>query len=84
MTTPLTILLADDQVPWDTDAENERAKAEIRREFAIAKPHVDVDTAFADDHAWFAGLLNYLEQTKCLNLNLLSCIILTMIVHGSS
>jgi hypothetical protein len=64
MTAPLTILLADDQVPWDTDAENERAKAEIRREFAIAKPHVDVDTAFADDHAWFAGLLNYLEQTK--------------------
>jgi TIR domain len=64
MTAPLTILLADDQVPWDTNAENERAKAEIRREFAIAKPHVDVDTAFADDYAWFTGLLNYLEQTK--------------------
>jgi hypothetical protein len=29
----LTILLADDQVPWDTAAENERTKEEIRREF---------------------------------------------------
>jgi hypothetical protein len=46
MTTPLTILLADDQVPWDTDAENERTKAEIRREFAVVRPGVDVDTAF--------------------------------------
>lgn len=64
MTTPLTILLADDQVPWDTNAENDRTKAEIRREFAIAKPHVDVDTAFADDYAWFTGLLAYLEHTK--------------------
>lgn len=64
MTTPLTILLADDQVPWDTNAENERTKAEIRREFAIAKPEVDVDSAFADDYAWFTGLLAYLEHTK--------------------
>ena len=64
MTMPLTILLADDQVPWDTNAENDRTKAEIRREFAIVKPHVDIDTAFADDFAWFTGLLKYLEQTK--------------------
>jgi TIR domain len=64
MTTPLKILLADDQVPWDTNAENERVKAEIRREFAIVKPHLDVDKAFADDFAWFTGLLKYLEQTK--------------------
>src|SRR5215831_7212181 len=64
MTTPLTILLADDQVPWDTDAENERTKAEIRREFAVVRPGVDVDTAFADDYAWFTGLLAYLEHTK--------------------
>jgi hypothetical protein len=64
MTAPLRILFADDQVPWDTDAENERTKAEIRREFAVAKPHVDVDVAFPDDFAWFTGLLAYLEQTK--------------------
>src|SRR5271157_896059 len=65
MTAPLTILLADDQVPWETNAENERTKAEIRREFKIAKPHIkDVDAAFADDYAWFTGLLSYLEQTK--------------------
>jgi hypothetical protein len=64
MTAPLTILLADDQVPWNTNAENERAKAEIRREYATARPLVDVDTAFADDRAWFTGLLNYLEKTK--------------------
>jgi hypothetical protein len=60
----LRILLADDQVPWDTDEENERTKAEIRREFALAKPHVDVDVAFPDDFAWFNGLLAYLERTK--------------------
>jgi hypothetical protein len=64
MSAPLTILLADDQVPWDTPAENERTKAEIRREFRVAKPDVDVDTAFADDYAWFTGLLAYLEHTK--------------------
>ena len=64
MATPLTILLADDQVPWDTAVENERTKAEIRREFAVAKPEVDVDAAFADDYAWFTGLLAYLEHTK--------------------
>ena len=29
MSPPLTILLADDQVPWETDAENERTKAEM-------------------------------------------------------
>jgi TIR domain len=64
MSAPLRILLADDQVPWDTDAENERTKAEIGREFAVVKPHVNVDVAFADDYAWFTGLLAYLEQTK--------------------
>src|SRR5262249_37967100 len=64
MTAPLTILLADDQVPWDTKAENDRTKAEIRREFAVEKPHVDVDIAFADDYDWFTGLLKYLEKTK--------------------
>ena len=64
MSTPLRILLADDQVPWDTDAEDERTKAEIRREFAVVKPDVNVDEAFAEDHAWFTGLLAYLEQTK--------------------
>ena len=64
MTAPLTILLADDQVPWDTNAENERTKAEIRREFAVVKPDVNIDTAFAEDYAWFTGLLAYLEHTK--------------------
>ena len=64
MTAPLTILLADDQVPWDTKAENDRTKEEIRREFAIAKPKIDVDKAFPDDYAWFTGLLKYLEHTK--------------------
>lgn len=38
MIAPLRILLADNQVPWDTDAENERTKAEIRREFMVVKP----------------------------------------------
>lgn len=64
MNAPLRILLADDQVPWDTDAENQRTKEEIRREFAVAKPHVNVDVAFEDDYRWFTGLLAYLEQTK--------------------
>ena len=64
MNTPLRILLADDQVPWDTDEENERTKAEIRREFAIAKPNVDVDVAFPKNFAWFNGLLAYFERTK--------------------
>ena len=64
MAPPLTILLADDQVPWDSNVENDRTKAEIGREFATAKPHVDVNAAFADDYAWFTGLLAYLEHTK--------------------
>lgn len=64
MTKPLTILFADDQLPWDNDADNLRVRSEIRREFAVAKPSVDVDTAFAEDQAWFTGLLAYLEQTK--------------------
>jgi hypothetical protein len=64
MNTPLRILLADDQVPWDTDEKNNRTKAEIRREFAVEKPDVDVDVAFQNDFAWFSGLLVYLEQTK--------------------
>ncbi len=64
MTAPLTILLADDQIPWDTKAENDRTKEEIRREFAVAKPKVDVDKAFPVDYAWFTGLLAYLEHTK--------------------
>ena len=61
---PLTILFADDQVPSDSKEENDRTKEEIRREFAVAKPEVDVDTAFADDQEWFTGLLGYLRQTK--------------------
>jgi TIR domain len=64
MAPPLTVLLADDQIPWDTAAENERTKAEIRREFSVEKPGIDVDTAFADDFAWFTGLLSYLEDTR--------------------
>jgi hypothetical protein len=64
MAAPLRILLADDQIPWDTNAENLRTKAEIRREFAIAKPHINVDVAFEDDYRWFSGLLVYLERTK--------------------
>jgi hypothetical protein len=64
MPAPLTILFADDQIPWDTDDENDRTKNEIRREFAVAKPRVDVDKAFAEDYVWFTGLLAYLEQTK--------------------
>jgi hypothetical protein len=64
MSSPLTILLADDQVPWNSKAEDDRVKEEIRREFSIVKPHLDVDAAFADDTAWFTGLLEYLEQTK--------------------
>jgi len=64
MIAPLRILLADDQLPWATDTENERTKTEIRRELSVAKPDVDVDVAFADDKAWFTGLLAYLEQTK--------------------
>ena len=64
MTGPLTILLADDQVPWDTNAENDRVKEEIRREFAIVHPNMDVDAGFADDYKWFTGLLEYLEHTK--------------------
>ena len=49
MPAPLTILLADGQIPWDTDAENDRAKEEIHREFAIVKPSLDVDAAFTDN-----------------------------------
>jgi hypothetical protein len=64
MAGPLTILLADDQVPCDTAAENERTKAEIRREFSVEKPEIDVDAAFANDFAWFTGLLAYLEDTR--------------------
>ena len=64
MATPLTILFADDQLPCDHDADNQRVRAEIRREFAVAKPGLDVDSAFAEDQAWFSGLLSYLEQTK--------------------
>lgn len=64
MPAPLRILLADDQVPWDTDPENQRTKAEIRREFAVVKPGLNVDAAFQDDYGWFTGLLAYLEHTK--------------------
>ena len=64
MAKPLTIVFADDQLPWDQDADNQRVREEIRREFAVAKPGVDVDSAFAEDQAWFSGLLAYLEQTK--------------------
>jgi hypothetical protein len=68
MATQLRILLADDQVPWPTEADNERTKAEIRREFAAdkrkRKQRIDVEKAFADDHAWFNGLLAYLERTQ--------------------
>src|SRR5215469_881747 len=64
MAAPLRILLADDQVPWDNDADNQRTKEEIRREFAIAKPDVNVDRAFAADYRWFTGLLDYLERTR--------------------
>lgn len=64
MTGPLKILFADDQVPWDTDADNLRTKEEIRREFTIAKPDVNVDDAFDEDFRWFSGLLTYLEKTK--------------------
>jgi TIR domain len=64
MAAPLTILLADDQVPWDTAAENDRTKEEIRREFAVVKPELNIDKAFAEDAAWFNGLLSYLEHTR--------------------
>ena len=64
MAKPLTILFADDQVPSDSKEENDRTKEEIRREFAVAKPEVDVDTAFADDQQWFTGLLGYLEADE--------------------
>jgi TIR domain len=64
MSTQLKILLADDQIPWPTDAENDRTKGEICREFAIAKPKVNVEKAFPKGFKWFTGLLNYLEKTK--------------------
>src|SRR5215813_1088736 len=64
MTAPLRILFADDQVPWEAEEDNQRTKEEIRREFAVAKPDVDVDVAFENDRRWFAGLLEYLEQRK--------------------
>jgi hypothetical protein len=64
MSGPLTILLADDQVPWDSKAENDRTKEEIRREFSIVKPDFDVDKGFAEDYEWFNGLIEYLVQTK--------------------
>jgi hypothetical protein len=64
MTAPVTILLADDQVPWDRPADNDRVKEEIRQEFANVKPSLDVDIAFADDFAWFTDLLKYLRLTK--------------------
>src|SRR4029077_10809496 len=64
MSEPLTILLADNQAPWDSKHENDRTKEEIRREFAVVRPDLDVDKAFADDQEWFTDLLRYLRQTK--------------------
>jgi hypothetical protein len=64
MSKPLTILLADDQAPSDFKHETERTKEEIRREFAVVRPTLDIDKAFADDDDWFNGLLRYLTQTK--------------------
>jgi hypothetical protein len=64
MTTSIRILLADDQLPWDDDAKDERVKAEIRRVFATAKPEIDVDKKFPEDKAWFTGLLKFLERAK--------------------
>lgn len=67
MTAPLKILLADDQVPWDTSVKNDRTKEEIRKAFKHFGPEefgadFDVDKAFAEDYKWFKGLLAYLDS----------------------
>ena len=49
MTEPLTILLADDQVPWESNEDNDRTKEEIRREFTVERPDLDVDKGFAEN-----------------------------------
>ncbi|MEN0063296.1 MAG: toll/interleukin-1 receptor domain-containing protein [Myxococcota bacterium] len=62
----MRVLFADDQLPWPTPEENDRTKAEIAREFSQeeSRRHKDVDTAFAEDHGWFSGLVDYLEKTR--------------------
>ncbi len=61
---PVRVLLADDQVPWDDPARDERVLAEIEREKgeALRAAGKDPRAAWDQDRAWFAGLIQCLEN----------------------
>jgi len=52
------ILFADDQIPWDKDADNEKVRQEIAKELAGKIP--DVSAAYEQDKRWFADLIDSL------------------------
>ena len=52
------VLFADDQIPWDKDADNEKVRQEIAKELAGKIP--DVSAAYEQDKCWFAELIDRL------------------------
>ncbi len=52
------VLFADDQIPWDKDADNEKVRQEIAKELAGKMP--DVNVGYEQDKRWFAELIDSL------------------------
>jgi CheY-like chemotaxis protein len=56
------VLLADDQVPSDSDEENKNTKEEIVRELGAKLPNVE--HVYEENHRWYQGLLDYLSNRQ--------------------
>lgn len=55
----IRVLFADDQIPWDKEADNDKVRQEIARE--LRNKISDVDAAYEQDRKWFSELIDSLE-----------------------
>jgi len=59
----IRVLLADDQIPWNDEALDDRVKSEIVAEIGekLRKKGKDPKVAYEQDRAWFTELIQYLS-----------------------
>jgi hypothetical protein len=55
----MRVLFADDQIPSQSDAENEKFNEELRKE--LSGKLVDFESAYGEDYEWFTELVRYLS-----------------------
>jgi hypothetical protein len=58
----IRVLFADDQIPSQSDEDNEKTRREIVQVLSSKFP--DADRMYEEDHRWFEGLLDYLSTVQ--------------------